>query len=491
MEISNNIQPKQKKWPNKITYNNPKVLDKITKESEEKRIFSEPLVKLMIKYYNDPVNFSIDILGCMPDEQQAEILNSIIANPKISVRSGRGCGKSYTSAMLLLWFIHTRENAQIYLTAPSQSMLTAVWATVSKLHHQSVPLFKDRFDLLTTSLKHKKYGTHWYATQQTSRKEVPESMAGKHNINMLYILEEASGITDEIFNVLYDSMTEEENYMFLISNPRRLSGFFYLTHCQHTALGKQFKPMKLDWKKSKWIKPGWEEEKKLQYGYRSNSYLVEVDGEFPSADSETIIPWDLANDAAVNRTDNKPDPKKDMIWGLDLASSIDRCVLIRRRGNYVYDNIDIWQERDMMKTVAHIKRIYDLTPKQEKPLKICIDNIALGEGAFWRLNELNLPVYPADVRASSGDNYYQNMKAKIWDVMARWFVDEEPRIPNNHELIEELSTVRGYMHPKTGKRIVESKDEYKTRCKKSPDLGDALSLTFYLEHRQQPGIEIW
>jgi len=451
---------------------------------------NDPMIKMMIGYYNDPVQFSIDILGCVPDEQQAEVLMSIISNPKLSIRSGRGVGKSYISAILMLWFIHTRQNAQIYLTAPSQSMLTAVWATVSKLHYGSVSMFRDRFDLLTTSMKHKLYSTHWFCMQQTSRKDKPESMAGKHNINMLYILEEASGIDDEICNIMYDSMTEEENYMFLISNPRKLSGFFYTTHCEHTALGKQFKAMKLYYQKSKWIKSGWEEEKKSQYGYNSNMYKVEVEGDFPEADNETLIPWDLVNSAS-DRIELRPDPKKDMIWGIDLASSGDRCVLIKRRFNYVYDDILVWQERDMMKTVAYIKRIFDMTPKFEKPQKICVDNIAIGEGAFWRLNELNLPVYPADVRESPGDGYYMNNKSKFWDLCARWFVDDEPRIPKHLELIEELSTVRGYLHSATGKRIVESKDEYKKRNKKSPDLADALVLTFALERRQRPGIELW
>jgi hypothetical protein len=483
------VQPKQKKYPDKVTYNNPKVIHNINQQSDEKKFLSDPLVKMMTKYYNDPVTFSIEILGCEPDDQQATVLNSILKHPKLSIRSGRGVGKSYTSAILILWFIHTRQNAQIYLTAPSQSMLTAVWSTVSKLHHQSVEMFRDRFDLLTTSMKHKKYPTHWYCMQQTSRKDKPESMAGKHNINMLYILEEASGIDDDICNIMYDSMTEEENYMFLISNPRKLSGFFYLTHCEHTALGKQFKAMKLDYKKSKWIKEGWEDEKRLQYGYKSNQYLIEVEGEFPTADSEMIIPWDLVEEAANRET--KPDPKKDMIWGIDLASAGDRCVLIRRRGNYVYDSIEIWQERDMMKTVAHIKRMYDMTPKADKPAKICIDNIAIGEGAFWRLAELNLPVYPADVRENPGDSYYFNCKAKIWDLMARWFVDDEPRIPRHPELMEELTTVKGFIHNVTGKRIVESKNDYKNRQRKSPDLADSLALTFFLERRQQPGIEIW
>jgi len=107
------------------------------------------------------------------------------------------------------------------------------------------------------------------------------------------------------------------------------------------------------------------------------------------------------------------------------------------------------------------------------------------------LNELNLPVYPADVRESPGDGYYMNNKSKFWDLCARWFVDDEPRIPKHLELIEELSTVRGYLHSATGKRIVESKDEYKKRNKKSPDLADALVLTFALERRQRPGIELW
>jgi hypothetical protein len=206
-----------------VTYNNARVLRKIEKETEFNKIINDPLVKLMTEYYNDPVKFSIDILGCMPDDQQAMILLSLLKSPKLSVRSGRGLGKSYTSAMLILWFLHTRNNAQVYLTAPSQPMLTAVWATVSKLHYDSIPMFRDRFELLTTSMKHKNYPTHWFCVQQTSRKDKPESMAGKHNINMLYILEEASGIDDEIFNIMYDSMTEEENYMFLISNPRKLT----------------------------------------------------------------------------------------------------------------------------------------------------------------------------------------------------------------------------------------------------------------------------
>lgn len=458
--------------------------------TKKKETTEEAFSKMLVEYYTDPVKFSIDVLGCKPDDQQSEVLRNLLVYSNISVRSGRGCGKSYTSAILILWFLYTRDNAQIYLTAPSQVMLTAVWATVSKLHNQAIPIFSERFELLTTAIKHKKFPNQWYCIQQTARKEVPESMAGKHNINMLYILEEASGIDDTIFNVMFDSMTEQENYMLLISNPRRLSGFFYETHCEHTALGKVFKAMKYHHSKSKWIKPGWIEMKKLQYGYESNEYKVEVEGEFPQNDNETLIPWDYV-DLASKRTEVIPDPKAQIYWGIDLASSGDRCVLIKRQGNYVFDQIDVWVERDMMKTVEHIRRKYEKTSKKEKPHIIFVDNIAIGEGAYWRLRELGLPVHAADVRCNPGDGYYMNNKSKFWDLCARWFIDEEVRIPNSPDLKNELSTVRGMLHPASGRRIVESKDDYRKRNKKSPDLADALVLTFALQRRGDISIEYW
>jgi hypothetical protein len=45
----------------------------------------------------------------------------------------------------------------------------------------------------------------------------------------------------------------------------------------------------LDYRKSKWIKPTWEAEKKEQYGYKSNMYRVEVEGEFPEADNVRLF----------------------------------------------------------------------------------------------------------------------------------------------------------------------------------------------------------
>ena len=48
-----------------------------------------------ILYYKDrPVEFVKDIIGAIPDDIQADILNSVAQNQLTTVRSGHGIGKS-------------------------------------------------------------------------------------------------------------------------------------------------------------------------------------------------------------------------------------------------------------------------------------------------------------------------------------------------------------------------------------------------------------
>ena len=48
------------------------------KEIEVKSMMNDPLIKMLAEYYNDPIKFSIDVLGCRPDKQQSAVLQSIL-----------------------------------------------------------------------------------------------------------------------------------------------------------------------------------------------------------------------------------------------------------------------------------------------------------------------------------------------------------------------------------------------------------------------------
>jgi len=72
---------------------------------------------------------------------------------------------------------------------------------------------------------------------------------------------------------------------------------------------------------------------------------------------------------------------------------------------------------------------------------------------------------------------YVNMRAQMWMEMADW-VKSRGCLPNIPELIKELVSPTYFFNQ--GKFQIESKDQIKKRLGKSPDLADALALTFAL-----------
>lgn len=436
------------------------------------------LYELMEVYYDEPVLFAQQILKIDPDEQQREVLYDLLNHKMLTVKSGRGTGKTWCAAIAIWWFLNTRYNAQVYVTAKSGGSITiGIWPTISKVYQNMDPLFKKCWDLQTTQVKRKQFPNTWFCISRTARKEDPEGLAGAHAENLLFVVDEASGVNDEIFRSVFGSLTEEENYLLMISNPRWRSGFFFESH--RPINSKIFKQLTMSCINSKWVKKKSIEAQKNMHGETSNIYRVEVLGEFPTKDEEgTIIPYDNVI-AATERNLNGTGP---ILWGIDVGGGFDKSVLIKRRDNKIWKSIKQWKDRDTMKLVGRIVSEYEKTPKKNRPVKIFIDSIAIGKGPTDRLKELKLPVVATNVSAKAKNKlFYANLKAELWGNMRDWIRDVEPDIPDIPELIEQLTTVRQEFHTHNSTRfLVESKDKYKKRNPKigSPDLADALALTF-------------
>jgi hypothetical protein len=73
---------------------------------------------------------------------------------------------------------------------------------------------------------------------------------------------------------------------------------------------------------------------------------------------------------------------------------------------------------------------------------------------------------------------YPNTISEMWFEFKELIDKEEIQIPDDRELLQQL-TSRRYTFDTRGRRIVESKDDFKKRYGKSPDKADALLLCFY------------
>ena len=64
--------------------------------------FSEFLDESIPLWRNDPVMFFREVLNFEPDEWQAEAARDLAANPKVSIKSGQGVGKTGLEASISL-----------------------------------------------------------------------------------------------------------------------------------------------------------------------------------------------------------------------------------------------------------------------------------------------------------------------------------------------------------------------------------------------------
>jgi hypothetical protein len=259
----------------------------------------------------------------------------------------------------------------------------------------------------------------------------------------------------------------------LAGNPTRTSGTFFETH---TRLADHWHTLHWSCVESKRVSKEFVEEMKTRYGEDSNAYRIRVLGEFPLGDDDTIIPLHLA-EAAVER-DVVVSQNIRPIWSLDVARfGSDRTVLVRRTGNVITD-IEAWQGLDLMATTGRVKAYYDALMPNQRPVEILVDSIGLGSGVVDRMRELGMPVRGINVsEAPAFGNTYSNLRTELIFRVRGWLEQRTARLPKNSALLSELTSIR-YSFGSTGKVKAESKDDMRRRGLRSPDLADAVFLSF-------------
>ena len=72
-------------------------------------------------YYDDPAGYVRDVIGPEPDAWQTETLADIARESRIAVASGHGIGKTALISWIIKWFLATRPDPQVVVTANTRS----------------------------------------------------------------------------------------------------------------------------------------------------------------------------------------------------------------------------------------------------------------------------------------------------------------------------------------------------------------------------------
>jgi hypothetical protein len=422
-----------------------------------------------------PGLFVREILGATPEDYQDDLLKAVgRGERKISVRSGHGTGKSTSLSWSMLWFVLFRFPCKVVVTAPTTAQLyDALFAELKRWINELPPALKVLLETKTDRIELIAAPSEAFISARTSRAEQPEALAGVHSDNVLLVVDEASGVPEQVFEAASGSMSGHSATTILAGNPTRSSGTFFETH---TRLSSHWLTLHWSCIDSKRVSAEFVEEMATRYGIDSNAYRIRVLGEFPLGDDDTIIPLHLA-EAAVDR-DVAISPSARPVWALDVARfGSDRTVLLRRTANVVTD-IEAWQGLDLMATVGRVKAQFDALLPSQRPTEIMVDSIGLGSGVVDRMRELGMPVRGINVsEAPAFGGTYTNLRTELIFRVRGWLEQRSSRLPKNGALVAELTSIR-YSFSSSGKVKAESKDDLRRRGLRSPDLADALFLSF-------------
>jgi hypothetical protein len=410
-----------------------------------------------------------------PDEWQKELLDAIGEWSRdgdgkalqAAVASGHGIGKGAEAAWIVLWAMATRKDLNGVVTANTKPQLeTKTWRELALWHNRC--LVKEWFEWTATKFYHVSAPETWYVSAIPWTERNSEAFAGQHGEHVLILYDEASSIPNIIWEVSEGAMTTPGAMWFAMGNPTRNTGRF--RECfgkfKHRWLTRQIdsRTCKMTDKRklTQWVE---------DYGEDSDFVKVRVKGEFPSASSMQFIPGEIVDDAIVR--ESRCYLEEPLIIGVDVARfGDDQSVICFRRGRdartiewNTYRGLDTMQ---LASRVAEFVRVHQADT-------IFVDGGGVGGGVVDRLRDLHVNCIEVNFGSKAEDARYMNKRAEMWGNMRDWI--KTGSLPSNRELVDDLIGVE-YSFTPTNKIQLEKKEDMKKRGLASPDLADALALTF-------------
>ena len=210
----------------------------------------------------------------------------------------------------------------------------------------------------------------------------------------------------------------------------------------------------------------------LKVEMSENEFRQEFLCDFSAAQDNGLIPIDDIRAAANKFYRESEYMGAPLIYGIDVARfGSDASVIFKRRGLVAFEPIVI-RKFDNMALADRIA----VEMAKEKPDAVFIDSGA-GQGVIDRLRQMRFDVVEAPFGAQAIDKeQFANRRMEMWWHMAQW-IKQGGAIPPDPVLQGDLGAPTYGYTPK-GPKILEAKDKLKERIGRSPDLADALALTF-------------
>tara|TARA_R100001530_G_scaffold134845_2_gene110595 strand:+ start:1653 stop:3161 length:1509 start_codon:yes stop_codon:yes gene_type:complete len=392
---------------------------------------------------------------------------------RISIESGHGTGKSAIMSMIILWYLFCFYNCQVGCTAPTASQMHDVlWKECAKWIKKMPKPVANVFDWTSNYIRIKDEPETWFARAKTAKKESPEALAGIHGKYVLFAVDEASGVAEEVFKTAEGALTNKNILVILVSNHTRNYGTF---HESHTRDSHNYQTLSFNSMESPIVDNDFIDRMSEKYGQDSDEFRIRVLGKSPR--EETIDDGGYV-----------PLVSNSEITEVEQSNFIGRRRLSIDVSGEGQDKT-IWVLRDRFKAqivgreqISNPKSVAQKTLTlmehfEVEAFDVYVDNFGVGSKTVHELASLGHIVNAIDVSDKPEEDLYLNIRAEAYFALRKWLKEGGELVYD--EAWKQLERIRYRRTGEKNSRIqIMPKKEMKKQGFNSPDEADALMLSF-------------
>jgi hypothetical protein len=440
---------------------------------------------------------------------------------KILIRSCNGAGKTTALAAICNWFFQTFPNSIVLTTASSWMQVKRnLWGEIRR-QARTGKLYKyaqatHTATSVTLSDKHFMVGI--------SPRE-PENAMGFHAPHILVAVDEATGVSREIFDALTGNLSGKNAQIVLICNPINKDSYPY--EAEHSGQWNVIHISAFDHPNVKennediggavtreWIEDranSWSFEISVEDAdlekavripwldkwYRKTPiFQSRVLGEWSEMDSIGFIPLELIERHVMDKPKfqfliDPPPPSgaKVRAMGVDVSRGVGEDATVYAYFDVFDDGPDIqlnfheFYNDDLMSTADRIQREYNRCWVEGIELVIAIDDTGLGGGVSDKLKREGVPFYPVNFnnkpKGFLPGKEVANARAEMYFVLNQELRAGKLQLYDHKKFHQELSSIRLDVVKNGTAYKMEDKALTKKRLGRSPDFADATALARY------------
>lgn len=490
--------------------------------------------KLFQSWRNDWNKFIKEALGVTLDPEQQAIVAAVQTNKRVSVRSGTARGKDFVAACIAVSFLYLTprwnkrgelvENTKVALTAPTDRQVKNIMMPeISRLFNRAkkrgfvLPGRLTAYDIRTDN-------EEWFLTGFKADEHNHEAWSGFHAVNTMFIVTEATGISDDTFAAIEGNL-QGNSRILLVFNPNTVVGYAarsqksarWTRFCLNSLTAPNVVQHKLiypgqvdyDWVQDKlenWCTPISADEAQAEmddFEFEGRWYRPEdlfrkkVLGQFPKVSDDILIPaqWlELAHERWLQVNGREPLRQEMRILGVDVAGMGRDCTcFVERKGAWVSE----FRAHNSGGSADHMKIAGQIAAYRRRQIEayVSIDTIGEGAGVYSRCIEVDEKDYIISCKYSeaakghngkpltdvTGQYEFINMRAYLFWCVRDWLNpknDTGAMLPPDTQFDEEATEIK-WSFRSDGRIFIEPKEDIKERLGRSPDKFDALANTFY------------